>query len=168
MTELSLRERLQPSLLDRLTDHEPQKTVESRDQRMMSLDKLQQCVLRDLGWLLNTGNLSQLEDLGDYPDVAHSVLNYGTPDLSGRVITSADVPQLAESMRQAIWDFEPRILRHTVKVRAIVDKTKMSQNSLTFEIEGTLWAQPTPIRLLLKTEVDLETGHVEVMEQSGR
>ena len=168
MTELSLQERLQPSLLDRLSDHEPQKAVESRDQRVMSLDKLHQCVLRDLGWLLNTGNLSQIEDLGDYPDVAHSVLNYGTPDLSGRVISSTDVPQLEQSMRQAIWDFEPRILRDTVRVRAIADKTEMSQNSLTFEIEGTLWAQPMPIRLLLKTEVDLETGHVEVMEQSGR
>ncbi len=168
MTELSLRERLQPSLLDRLTDHEPQKSVESRDRRVMSLDKLHECVLRDLGWLMNTGNMAQLEDLGAYPDVEHSVLNYGTPDLSGRVIISADIPQLEQSMRQAIWDFEPRILRHTVKVRATRDTTKMNRNSLGFEIEGTLWAQPTPIRLLLKTEVDLETGHVEVMEQSGR
>jgi len=168
MTELSLRERLQPSLLDRLTDDEPQKRVESRDRRVMSLDRLHQCVLRDLGWLLNTGNMAQLEDLGPYPDVEHSVLNYGTPDLSGWVVTSADVPQLEQSVRQAIWDFEPRILRHTVKVRATRDATKMNRNCLAFEIEGTLWAQPTPIRLLLKTEVDLETGHVEVMEQSGR
>jgi type VI secretion system protein ImpF len=38
---------------------------------------------------------------------------------------------------------------------------------LTFEIEGTLWAQPAPLRLLLQTEVDLETGHAEVREVNG-
>jgi type VI secretion system protein ImpF len=162
MPELTVRERLQPALLDRLTDLEPDKTVESRQHRVISLEKLRGCVLRDLGWLLNTGNLSQLEDLSDYPDVAHSVLNYGTPDLSGRIITLAHIGEVEQSVRQAIWDFEPRILRHTVRVRAAVDETKMSHNTLTFEIEGTLWAQPTPLRLLLRTEVDLETGHAEI------
>jgi len=164
MTELSLREQLQPSLLDRLTDHEPHKTVESRDQRTMSVDKLRQYVLRDLGWLLNTGNLSQIENLDEYPEAKHSVVNYGTPDLSGRVISSTDIPWLEESMRRAVWNFEPRILRQSVRVQVIVDETTMGRNSLTFQIEGTLWAQPMPIRLLLKTEVDLETGHVEVVE----
>jgi len=165
MTELTLSERLQPSLLDRLTDDEPQKSVESRDHRVMSMDKLYECVLRDLGWLLNTGNLSQLEDLTDYTEVSRSVVNYGTPDLSGRVVTMGDIPQLEHSLRQAIWDFEPRILRDTVKVHATVDQSSMNHNSLTFEIEGTLWAQPTPLRLFLKTEIDLETGHVDVLQQ---
>lgn len=32
MAELTSKERLQPSLLDRLTDDEPDKTQESRDQ----------------------------------------------------------------------------------------------------------------------------------------
>ena len=114
MPELSVRERLQPALLDRLTDLEPDKTVESRQHRVISLEKLRECVLRDLGWLLNTGNLSQLEDLGDYPDVAPSVLNYGTPDLSGRIITLAQIAEVEQSVRQAIWDFEPRILRQPV------------------------------------------------------
>ena len=167
MAELTVRERLQPSLLDRLTDDEPQKSVESRDRRVMSLDKLRESVLRDLGWLLNTGKLSQLADLAGYPEVEHSVLNYGTPDLSGRIVSLAHVGDLELAMRQSILDFEPRILSETVKVRAIVDESNMGTNALTFEIEGTLWAQPTPLRLLLKTEVDLETGHAEVSEQTG-
>ena len=48
--------RLQPSLLDRLTDDEPHKSVESNDKRVLNKSQLRQCVLRDLAWLLNTSN----------------------------------------------------------------------------------------------------------------
>ena len=165
MAELTVRERLQPSLLDRLTDDEPDKRVESRQQRVISIERLRQCVLRDLGWLLNTGNLSQTEDLQAHPQVARSVVNYGTPDLAGKIVSSAQVNDLTRAVRQAIWDFEPRILRDSVKVNALVDDTKMNNNTLTFEIEGVLWAQPTPLQLYLKTEIDLETGHAQVLER---
>jgi len=167
MSELTVQERLQPSLLDRLTDNEPHQQKESRERRVLSLEKLRQCVLRDLGWLLNTGNLHQAQALDEYPEVSRSVLNYGVPDLSGQSLSSADVPRLERAVRQAILDFEPRILRQTVRVRARVSAEVMSHNTLSFEIEGTLWAQPIPVRLFLKTEFDLETGHVDVIEQTG-
>jgi len=168
MAEQIVRERLQPSLLDRLTDDEPAKQVESRERRVISLDRLRECVLRDLGWLLNTGRLDQLQDLEPYPEVARSVLNYGSLDLTGRLLSSSDVGHLETAVRQAIWDFEPRILRDTLKVRSIVDTEAMGTNSITFEIEGSLWAQPMPMRMFMHTEIDLETGHVEVVEKSGR
>ena len=44
MAELTSKERLQPSLLDRLTDDEPDKTQESRDQRVLSANRLRECV----------------------------------------------------------------------------------------------------------------------------
>jgi type VI secretion system protein ImpF len=53
MAELFQKERLQPSLLDRLADDEPYKKTESRDQRVLSFHKLKQFVLRDLQWLLS-------------------------------------------------------------------------------------------------------------------
>jgi type VI secretion system protein ImpF len=168
MAEQIVRERLQPSLLDRLTDDEPGQAVESRDRRVISLERLRQCVLRDLGWLLNTGRLTQVEDLDSYPEVKHSVLNYGSLDLTGRLLSSSDVGELESAVRQAIWEFEPRILRETVKVRSVVDREAMSSNSITFEIEGSLWAQPMPMRMFMHTEIDLETGQVEVVEQAGR
>ncbi|MFN5622686.1 MAG: type VI secretion system baseplate subunit TssE, partial [Planctomyces sp.] len=52
MAELTTQDRLQPSLLDRLIDHEPQQTQESRDKRVLSLKKLREAVVRDIGWLL--------------------------------------------------------------------------------------------------------------------
>jgi type VI secretion system protein ImpF len=168
MPELTQQERLQPSLLDRLTDEEPDKVQESRDRRVLSLRRLREGVRRDLAWLLNTGHLASTEDLTPYPFVAHSVLNYGIPDLAGVTASGADAGTLERVVRQAIWDFEPRILRHSVKVRAMIDQEQMSHNALTFVIEGELWAQPVPLHLYLKTEIDLETSAVKVTEYGGQ
>lgn len=167
MAELVHQERLQPSLLDRLTDDEPGKRVESRDQRVLSLQRLREGILRDLTWLFNSGNLADVEDLEELPEVSHSVLNYGVPDLTGRTASGADLNQLERLVRQAVWDFEPRILKKTVKVRAVTAPEGASHNTLAFEIEGEMWAQPLPLHLYLRTEVDLEAGSVSVAETRG-
>ena len=69
-------------------------------------------------------------------------------------------------MRQALIDFEPRILRDTVRVSVRVQPDRMSRHALTFIIEGDLWAQPVPLSIYLKTEVDLETGTVTVTDKA--
>ncbi|MBF6649846.1 MULTISPECIES: type VI secretion system baseplate subunit TssE [unclassified Methylobacter] len=167
MAELTQKERLQPSLLDRLTDDAPDKTQESREQRVLSLSRLRQGVLRDMGWLLNTGRLAAVENLDDYPLVAGSVINYGIPDLAGTTLSGADVQEIERCVRQAIWDFEPRILRDSVKVTVTASDDRMNHNAMTFDIEGDLWAQPLPLRLYLRTELDLETGNMEIMDRGG-
>ena len=45
-----MSERLQPSLLDRLTDEEPTSQVESRDARVIDIRRLREIVQRDLSW----------------------------------------------------------------------------------------------------------------------
>lgn len=167
MAELRQQERLQPSLLDRLTDEEPDKKKEARSQRVLSLKKLRESIKRDLAWLLNAANLASTEDLEAYPEVAHSVLNYGMPDLAGHTVADLDITQMERLLQQVIVDFEPRILKNTVKVRLVVDEQKMSHNAVIFEIEGQLWAQPTPLQIFLKTELDLEIGDVKVSDSSG-
>lgn len=167
MAELSLQERLQPSLLDRLTDNEPESTVEARAQRILSINRLKRSVLRDLAWLLNSGNLAEIEDLSDYPEVTKSVINYGVAGVAGTSATSADIPLLEKRVRQAIIDFEPRILAKSLSVKVVLDDEKLSQKMLTFQIEGQLWAQPLPVSLYLSTDVDLESGLTIVNESSG-
>lgn len=167
MAELAPRERLQPSLLDRLTDDDPATTVEPRDRRVMSLRTLRDGVLRDLAWLLNTTNLLSVTTTPALPHLANSVLNYGVPGLAGSAVSNLDIGALERGIRQAIWDFEPRLIRNTVSVKALaVDRA--DQNKLDFEIEADLWAQPYPERLYLKTELDLERGAVVVSETNGR
>lgn len=163
MAELTAKERLQPSLLDRLTDDEPDNAQESRERRVLSMRTLRQAVLRDLAWLFNSNGIGILQDLDAFPLAAQSVVNYGMPDFSGQTASGIDIEGVARRMRQAIWDFEPRILRNTVQVRAIAFD-KSSHNQLIFELEGELWGQPVPERLFLKTELDLEMGEIRVTD----
>jgi len=123
--------------------------------------------LRDLAWLLNTSNLAVTEDLSHDPQVQNSVLNYGVPELAGTTVSNMDIPLLERQIRQAILDFEPRILAKTLKVKLSVDDKKMSHKTVSFLIEGQLWAQPLPINLYLSTDLDLETGTATVNETSG-
>jgi type VI secretion system protein ImpF len=166
MAELTSKERLQPSLLDRLTDEEPDKSVEPRDRRLLSPAKLRACVLRDQAWLLNTPNLATVEDLEEFPYVQQSTLNFGIPDIAGRTASSIDVLEMERVLRRAIWDFEPRLLKNTIKIKVLTQPGEMTHNALSFAIEADMWAQPLPLRLYLRTELDLETGEVQVAEVS--
>lgn len=164
MAELTQKERLQPSLLDRLTDNEPELRQESRDKRILSPAKLRESVRRDLTWLFNTPNLATVMDLASFPAVAESVVNYGMPSLSGRTTSSVEIPEMERLLRQAIWTFEPRLNKNSIRVRLVADPLLMSHNALSFSIEAELWAQPIPLRLFLKTEIDLEAGNANVVD----
>ena len=166
MAELTTGERLQPSLLDSLTDTEPKKSKESRDKRVMSLQQIREAVERDLASLLNAGCLETTEDLDAYPEVKHSVLNYGIPDLAGATVADADTEDIERMLHRAIIDFEPRILPNSLRVRVTTNPDEMRRRAMIFEIEGKIWSQPMPLRLFWNTEVDLETGDVKVREGS--
>jgi type VI secretion system protein ImpF len=116
----------------------------------------------------HAGNLESVQDLEEYPLVAASVLNYGVRDLTGLTVSRTDPAVLERMLRDRIQAFEPRILRNTLKIRVRAEKEQMSRNALGFDIEGELWAQPTPMRLFLKTELDLDTGDVTIDDKVGR
>jgi len=164
VAELTPKERLQPSLLDRLTDDEPDQMQESREKRVLSPRQLRRSVVRDLEWLLNTTDLASVQDLSAHPQVIDSVLNYGMPDLAGKNVSGLDAVALERNLRAAILRFEPRILPHTLRIRAEIDEERMSHNAVLFDIEGDLWGQPMPQQLYLKTEVDLESGLFQVSD----
>lgn len=161
------QEFLQPSLLDRLTDEEPEKKSEPKERRGLTQTKLRKSVLRDLNWLFNSSNLASVQNLDDSPEVAKSVLNYGLPGFSGHTISGVDVLEIERLLKQAICDFEPRILRRTIKVHLEVDDQQMSHNAMTFDIEGELWADPVPLHVYLKTELDLESGDMKIYDSLG-
>jgi type VI secretion system protein ImpF len=167
VAELTPKERLQPSLLDRLTDDEPELRTEGSDKRVLSLPRLRESVRRDIGWLLNTPNLASLLDLDEYPQVQSSTLNFGIPDLAGRTASSLDKPGLTKLLKRAILDFEPRLLKRSVKVRLLTDPDSHNPNAVCFVIEADLWSQPLPLRLYFRTEVDLEDGEAKVSEVVG-
>lgn len=164
MADLLPQERLQPSLLDRLRDDDPTHTQESRDKRVLSVNKLRESVLRDLGWLLNATALEAVLDLTDTSYAAASVINFGMPNLSGIAASGIDATALEQRLRQAILHFEPRLLPNSLKIKVLTAGEEMSLNALSFLIEADLWAQPIPTHLYIRSTLDLETGHVEVSE----
>ena len=162
---LTPQERLQPSLLDRLTDDEPEKTVEPRERRVLTKGRLRQAVLRDLAWLFNATRLETGATMARAPFARRSVLNFGLPPLSGHTASTIEITDLERNIRQAILDFEPRILPESLHVRAIVEVGSLDHhNVIGLQIDGHLWAQPVPLELLIRTEIDLETGKVQIAD----
>ncbi len=168
MTELTSQERLQPALLDRLTDDEPGVRQETREQRVMSKSRLRQAVLRDLAWLFNATRFETSGQLAKVPHARRSVINFGLPPLSGKWLSSLDLSELESAIRQTLADFEPRLLPHTVQVTALVEAGGLDHhNVIGVQIRGQLWAQPVPLELLVRTEIDLETGQVQVSDMAS-
>ena len=157
------RDRINPSLLDRLTDEAPGES--SQRGASVTLSELRRSVLRDLNWLFNTTQLLKAEEAESWPMVRKSVLNYGLPPLAGVAASGLDLRKLERALRQAILDFEPRILADSVSVKALVDgQPGDHHNVISLHIEALLWAQPVPIELLLRTQFDLESGQNRVEE----
>lgn len=165
MDELKPQERLQPALLDRLIDEEPERKKEARERRVITKGALRTAVLRDLGWLFNSVRPGAAAGLAGHAHVLRSVLNFGLPALSGETASTLDLPGIERHIRQAILDFEPRIVAESLHVEALATAAMLDQhNIVSIRIRGHLWAQPVPLELLLQTDVDLETGAVEIQD----
>ena len=164
MAELTPKERLLPSLIDRLTDDRPNDKEETRHQRAGNIGSLRESVLRDLEWLMNTVNMQSVIDFDAYPELKTTVLNYGMPGLSGATINDVERGSIKDLIKDAIEAFEPRIMKNTLKVSLISDDELVNPHAIAFQIEGTLWGRPMPEALFLRTELDLELGDVKVME----
>lgn len=168
MAETTSRERLQPSLLDRLTDNAPETRRETFDQQTLTFLQLRQAVLRDIAWLLNTTNLATTDDLAGLALTAKSTVNYGVPGLAGAINTSSRLDSIEAGIAEAIRAFEPRIRPETLTVRLREDGRDQASPAISFEIEGELWAQPVPEQLFLETSIELETRMAVVTDSRTR
>ena len=153
-----LIERIQPCLLDRLTDENPASDKESRNERIISIRRYREGVLRDLVWLLNAKAHTADEGLGEFPEAAKSVLNFGMRDLCGLISASMDMRELEHDIMESIRCFEPRINPRTLVVTVVTGTTRAANNGIAIEIRGELWAHPIPEQLYLRTEIYLDTG----------
>jgi type VI secretion system protein ImpF len=169
MADLAPLDRLQPSLLDRLRDDEPDnQQPEPQERRVLSRSEFRAAVLRDLGLLLNAQRPPVSDGFEAYPEAARSVLNFGMPSFAGETASSVDVIELERAVRDALLVFEPRILPGSLRVQAQQEGSVLDwHNVISLRIEARVWAQPVPLDLMLRTDVDLETGQVEVREMGA-
>lgn len=173
-----------PSLLDRLRTESPRVVAGSSFSHGIGIADYRQMVIRDLTNLLNHSSFfisggetvpangasharfsSQL-----FPTVAESVLNYGVDLPSGMLISGNLIETLRRNIREAIECFEPRLRN----VRVQFSKTSSEEGSETSEkrdwgklwflIEADLIAEPFPVAIQLKTELDLISGECAIPE----
>ena len=163
MADKTITERLQPSLLDRLTDLEPDMTSEGRESRVIDVARLRDIIRRDLTSLLNTNNFETQLDAERHPNAINSVLNYGVREVSGEISTVDRIARIRTSIHQAIERFEPRIKEGTLDV--ILRKEEgMHRTIVAFDITADMWAQPLPMELYLRSEVDITTGELQLRQ----
>ncbi|MBC7153110.1 MAG: type VI secretion system baseplate subunit TssE [Rhodobacteraceae bacterium] len=161
MADLTLSERLQPSLLDRLTDRNPELLKETRDSRVIDMRRLRDILQRDLGWLLNTFDNSPMIPAEEYPHAAASTLNYGVHEVAGEFASATRVRLMRGAIFQAIERFEPRIRAETLHVELRANEDG-STATIGFDIRAEMWAQPLPMELYLRSAVDVITGEVRL------
>jgi type VI secretion system protein ImpF len=176
VAQLNSRDRLQPSLLDRLLDNAPRNASETNDARVLSRQQLREAVLRDLSWLFNATRpepepaslrTDEISMWAQSPEARRSVLNYGLPAFAGSTLSSLDTRAMERTIADAIRAFEPRIDPHSLTVEIAAGSRANHHNTMKIIIRGRMWSQPVPLELMLAADMDVETGHTRVREMRG-
>jgi len=159
-----------PSLIDRFL------TEDIKGQAQISL---RDSVRRDLQWLLNTRTLDSSEKhISGFEEIISSTINFGTKDYSGMNSGKVSMTDVAEMVRLAIINFEPRIIPSTLQVSpssASGDPTQglaqlskkqldniMKKGSFDFVVRGAICADPTPLEFQYKTELSVTEGNFKL------
>ena len=175
----AVKQRLTPTLFDKLVaDVDLAGLRDDSETPMLSRERLQAfsvpklerfnesalraTVRRELAWLLNTTNYASTTDLEAYPHVATSVLNYGVPDLAGKVLAGRIVLQRAREIRSAIRTYEPRLEANGLTVDP--ENNAERGNMVTFVIRGDITAAAQAMPVKFHTSVDADTADVDVQE----
>lgn len=161
-----IKDRLLPSIFDRLTDEEPRRQKEGKNSLIMSSTQYKKAVLRDIMNLLNSNSLFTIPEQETVPEnILRSTINYGTPALSGILISEIDWSEVETQLENALINFEPRLEKESIKVQIIVnDKTEISQNRLVIAIYGKLVMSVYSNELWLRTAMDVETGSFQMID----
>ena len=158
-------DRFWPSLYDRLRSRD----AEGIDDYFVDGARLRNVVKRDLEVLLNATALESTTDLTGHPRVRRSVLNFGLPDLTGKIVSGLSAWEIQESLRASLSNYEPRIVPDSLSVQ--VDTTGVSLNSeraydpekgLTLAISGTILGTPMPESIFIQTRWDIEMNELNV------
>lgn len=123
---------------------------------------LRATVLRELNWILNTTNFGAIQNLKPYPEVATSVLNYGVPDMAGKLLQRRAIETRAREIKQAIRRYEPRINPQRLDVTATAKDAK--PNAVTFVIRADVTSAVMALPVEFKTDVEIDTGSATLRE----
>ena len=154
----------------------------SPETRQIDSRAYRDAIRRDLEWLLNSKRRRTREELDrttmsnsgkasiderpsiyDHEELPLSVINYGIRDFNGAAVNPDDarvMEGIRSEIRDAIKQFEPRIVYESLKIEPI--QMEKEPSLLAFSIEAELWALPEWESL--RIDIDLNTGSCRVKE----
>lgn len=162
-TKKNAAEMFMPTLLDRLslTDET------GPNGQYMNRQSYRKSVLRDLQWLLNCPSLEAQLHLENFEHVKASVINFGIPSYTGSKFTQSDLKHVADSIKLAVMQYEPRIIANTLEVNIVHDANQYSLcEQPLFRIEASLWFEPYPIELVIRALWDSENGAMRLYDSN--
>ena len=126
------------SLLDRLTDLDPDSEREARSNSWDEMREFKASLCRDLAALLNTRRAEQ-DFPPAYEEATNSLLSFGVGDFTSYNLKSGvDQERVRRSIEHAIKDFEPRLTNVTVSI----DEPDPLRPVLQFQVAALLRLQP--------------------------
>ncbi|MBJ6750700.1 type VI secretion system baseplate subunit TssE [Geomonas anaerohicana] len=161
------------SLLERLTDREPESPAETVRSSRSSLKSLIDSVLRDLENLFNTRSFPILKPTRGLPlrglapqvpaplpsYLQHSILSYGSRDFSLENPRSHRVQQAIRLEIIRLLDcFEPRLKDVTVSLGPT-----QGERALSFRIEAVLQVEPVALPTAFDTHFDINSGAYTIL-----
>ena len=122
------------SIMDRLTDLEPDSKKEARTSFWEEIRELKASLCRDIAAVLNTRRAERDFDPG-YEEATNSLLTFGVVDFTSyNLLNGIEQEQVRRSIEHAIRQFEPRLARVTVSM----EEPNSLKPMLRFQISALL------------------------------
>lgn len=166
-------DRLESSLLDRLTDRGGDKNVgeravsrhrvadrsdaHPRRGHAKRVNQVREEIERDLLYLLTTRNIEQSVDLSAWPAVRSSVLNFGLPDLTGATSSGVDLADVSRKIKKLVETFEPRFHAGSVQCCCRLGDTP---NEIRIEIDGLFGPEDDLQTFAISSVICLSSGQI--------
>lgn len=146
------------SILDRLTDLDPNSKVEARSSDWGDVRELKASLCRDLAALFNTRRAEADFDPG-YEQATNSLLTFGVADFTAfNLKNGVEQERVRRSIEHAIRQFEPRLARVTVTL----EQTDSLRPMLRFQIDAFLRVGPALEPVLFDATLHRDSRRVTV------
>ena len=153
---------LLPSVLDRLLDDAPDRSVDPPVSRGQALAELRRAVGRDLENLLNTRQRCKAPP-ADLKELDRSLVNYGIPDFTGADMATVEKRDAFRAqVERLIRRLEPRFVEVTVRM---LDNIDPEDRTLRFRIEALMYADPAPEPIVLDSVLEPVSRNFSVRDR---
>jgi type VI secretion system protein ImpF len=146
------------SLLDRLTDLDPDSKREARSSPWDEMREFKGSLCRDLAALLNTRRAEEDFPPG-YEEATNSLLSFGVADFTSYDLKNGDDQERARrSIERALRRFEPRLTRVTVSI----EEPDPLRPVLQFQIAAMMRIEPAAEPVVFDVTLQRESRRMAV------